>query len=46
MNREPLTGFGPLLRNGYGDLPAARVESLDGLDFGELRHLMDLRLER
>ena len=46
MNREPLTGFGPLLRNGYADLEAARVESLDGLDFGELRHLMDLRLER
>ena len=46
MNREPLAGFGPLLRNGYGDLPAGRVESLDGLDFGELRHLMDLRLER
>ena len=46
MNREPLTGFGPLLRNGYADLEAARVESLDGLDFGVLRHLMDLRLER
>ena len=46
MNRKPLAGFGPLLRNGYGDLPAGRVESLDGLDFGELRHLMDLRLER
>ena len=46
MNREPLTGFGPLLRNGYANLEAARVESLDGLDFGELRHLMDLRLER
>ena len=46
MNREPLTGFGPLLRNGYADLEAARVESLVGLDFGELRHLMDLRLER
>ena len=46
MNREPLTGYGPLLRNGYADLETARVESLDGLDFGELRHLMDLRLER
>ena len=46
MNREPLTGYGPLLRNGYADVETARVESLDGLDFGELRHLMDLRLER
>ena len=46
MNREPLRGTGPLLRNGYADLEAARVESLDGLAFGELRYLMDLRLER
>ena len=44
MNREPLKGFGPLLRNGLADLTKARVETLEGLDFGELSNLLDLRL--
>ena len=44
MNREPLKGLGPLLRNGLADLEKARVETLEGLDFGELGSLIDLRL--
>ena len=44
MNREPLKGLGPLLRNGLADLSKARVETLEGLDFGELGSLIDLRL--
>ena len=44
MNREPLKGLGPILRNGLADLSKARVETLDGLDFGELGSLIDLRL--
>lgn len=44
MNREPLKGLGPVLRNGLADLEKARVETLEGLDFGELGNLIDLRL--
>ena len=44
MNREPLKGLGPVLRNGLADLAKARVETLEGLDFGELGNLIDLRL--
>ena len=44
MNREPLKGLGPILRNGLADLSKARVETLEGLDFGELGSLIDLRL--
>ena len=44
MNREPLKGLGPILRNGMADLSKARVETLEGLDFGELGNLIDLRL--
>ena len=44
MNREPLKGLGPVLRNGLADLSKARVETLEGLDFGELGNLIDLRL--
>ncbi len=44
MNREPLKGLGPLLRNGLAYLSKARVETLEGLDFGELGSLIDLRL--
>ena len=44
MNREPLKGLGPILRNGLADLEKARVETLEGLDFGELGSLIDLRL--
>ena len=44
MNREPLKGLGPVLRNGLADLEKARVETLEGLDFGELGNLLDLRL--
>ena len=44
MNREPLKGLGPVLRNGLADLSKARVETLEGLEFGELGNLMDLRL--
>ncbi len=44
MNREPLKGLGPLFRNGLVDLAKARVETLEGLDFGELGSLSDLRL--
>ena len=44
MNREPLKGLGPVLRNGLADLSKARVETLEGLDFGELGNLTDLRL--
>jgi len=43
MNREPLKGLGPILRNGMADLSKARVETLEGLDFGELGNLIDLR---
>ena len=41
---EPLKGLGPVLRNGLADLAKARVETLEGLDFGELGNLIDLRL--
>ena len=41
MNREPLKGLGPVLRNGLADLSKARVETLEGLDFGELGNLID-----
>ena len=44
MNREPLKGLGPILRNGLADLSKARVETLEGLEFGELGNLLDLRL--
>ena len=44
MNREPLKGLGPILRNGLADLSKARVETLEGLEFGELGSLIDLRL--
>lgn len=44
VNREPFGGLGPLLRHGLADLPRARIETLEGLDFGELRHLTELRL--
>ena len=44
MNRDPLKGLGPVLRNGLADLEKARVETLEGLDFGELGNLIDLRL--
>ena len=44
MNREPLKGLGPVLRNGLADLAKARVETLEGLDFGDLGNLIDLRL--
>lgn len=44
MNREPLKGLGPVLRNGLADLSKARVETLEGLEFGELGNLIDLRL--
>ena len=44
MNREPLKGLGPVLRNGLADLSKARVETLEGLEFGELGNLLDLRL--
>ena len=44
MNREPLKGLGPILRNGLADLSKARVETLEGLEFGELGTLLDLRL--
>ena len=44
MNRDPLQGFGTILRNGLADLERARVETLEGLDFGELGNLIDLRL--
>ena len=44
MNREPLKGLGPILRNGMADLSKARVDTLEGLDFGELGNLIDLRL--
>ena len=44
MNREPLRGFGPLFRNNLADIAKARVETLEGLDFGELENLVDLRL--
>ena len=44
MNREPLKGVGPVLRNGLADLSKARVETLEGLEFGELGYLLDLRL--
>ena len=44
MNREPLRGFGPLFRNNLADIAKARVETLEGLDFGELENLIDLRL--
>ena len=44
VNREPLSGTGPLFRNNVADMAKARVETLEGLDFGELENLMDLRL--
>ena len=44
MNREPLKGLGPILRNCLADLSKARVETLEGLEFGELGNLLDLRL--
>ena len=44
MNREPLKGLGPILRNGLANLSKARVETLEGLEFGELGNLIDLRL--
>ncbi|MCS5536537.1 MAG: metallophosphoesterase [Candidatus Poseidoniaceae archaeon] len=44
MNREPLSGSGPLFRNNLADIAKARVETLEGLDFGELENLIDLRL--
>ena len=44
VNREPLSGTGPLFRNNLADMSKARVETLEGLDFGELENLIDLRL--
>jgi metallophosphoesterase superfamily enzyme len=44
VNREPLSGTGPLFRNNLADIAKARVETLEGLDFGELENLIDLRL--
>ena len=44
INKIPLSGLGPLIKNGLVDLEKARIESLEGLDFGELKHLTDLKL--
>ena len=44
INKKPLTGLGPLIKNGLVDLEKARIESLEGLDFGELKYLTDLKL--
>ena len=44
VNKKPLTGLGPLIKNGLVNLEKARIESLEGLDFGELRYLTDLKL--
>ena len=44
INKAPLSGLGPLIKNGLVDLEKARIESLEGLDFGELKYLTDLKL--